>query len=244
MNHKRLLELTASILMVLTLPFMIYGYNFNSVAFDKAVYKKEFSKYNVYENLEDYDIESINDDVLNYFKNNDDNNLIANDFFNEREKTHLLDVKHLIEKVFAAYYSAIILFLLLFSILIFLMNLNFKIIIRRLLIILAIGSLLALLDGIILFLFSRFNFNFVFGWFHKSFFSFGTYTFDPLYENIVILYPQNLFFDFLILMVSNTILSSIISIFLSIIFVFVFFWSKSKKFLEKFSTRTSKNRKL
>ena len=244
MKSKKLLTLIVSILMILTIPFMIYGFNFNSVAFDKDLYKEEFSKYNVYNNLKDYNIESINNDVLNYLQSKKNNELIDNDFFNEREKTHLLDVKHLIEKVLASYYFSIILFLLLFSTLIFLMNFNFKAIIKNLLIILAIGSLLALLDAVIFFLLSSFNFNFVFDLFHKSFFSFGTYTFDPTYENIVVLYPQNLFFDFLVKIISNAVLSSIVLLFFSIIFIFVFFESKFEKFIEKFTTRTSKNRKL
>lgn len=244
MKHKRLLELIVSILMVLTMPFMIYGFNFNAVAFDKNLYKEEFSKYNVYGNLKDYNIESINNDVLNYLQSGKNNELIENDFFNEREKTHLLDVKHLIEKVLAAYYFSIILFLLLFILLGFLVNFNFKIIVKKLLIITVIGSLLALLDAVAFFLLSNFNFNFVFDLFHKSFFSFGTYTFDPSYENIVVLYPQNLFFDFLVKIIFNAIFSSIVLLFFSIIFIFVFFESKFKNFLEKFTTRTAKNRKL
>ena len=114
MESKKLFLLIVSVLMVLTIPFIIYGYNFNSVAFDESLYKKEFSKYNVYTKLKNYDIEIINNDVLNYLKNVKNNNLIKNDFFNEREKTHLLDVKILISKVLSIYYFSVILFLLLF----------------------------------------------------------------------------------------------------------------------------------
>ena len=68
MMNKKLFTLIVSILMVLDVPFIIYGFNFNSVAFDEDYYKKEFSKYNVYGNLENYAIEKINSDVLNYLK--------------------------------------------------------------------------------------------------------------------------------------------------------------------------------
>jgi uncharacterized membrane protein len=261
MDTKKLLILVISVLMVLTIPFIIYGFNFNSVAFDEGIYKKEFSKYNVYSSLGNYDIESVNEDVLNYLQFGKNNELIENDFFTEREKTHLLDVKHLIEKVFTVYYFSAVLFFLLFFLLIFLMSwkskisrtpkiedfcvsFNLKIIAKKLLIILIVGSLLTLLDAVVFFLLSNFNFNFVFDLFHKSFFSFGTYTFDPTYEKIVVLYSQNLFFDFLVKIIFNTILSSIVLLFFSIVFLFVFFKSNFKKFLKKFPTRITKNRKL
>ncbi len=244
MESKKLFLLIVSVLMVLTIPFIIYGYNFNSVAFDESLYKKEFSKYNVYTKLKNYDIEIINNDVLNYLKNEKNNNLIKNDFFNEREKTHLLDVKILISKVLSIYYFSVILFLLLFILLIFLINFYFKKITKRLLIILAVGSFLTLLDAVLFFILSNLNFNFVFDLFHESFFNFGTYTFDPAYEKIVILYPQNLFFDFLIRIMYNTILSSIGILFFSIIFLFAFFKSNFLKFFQKFPTIIIKNRKL
>ncbi|MAH01802.1 MAG: DUF1461 domain-containing protein [Candidatus Woesearchaeota archaeon] len=261
MTNKKLFTLIVSILMVLAVPFIIYGFNFNSVAFDEDYYKKEFSKYNVYGNLENYDIEKINSDVLNYLKNEKNNELIKNEFFNEREKIHLLDVKNLIQTIFTIFNISIILFLSLFILLVLLLsrelkiprtpkifdfcaNFNFKKITKKLLIILVIGSLLTLLDAVIFFILSNFNFNFIFDLFHKTFFSFGTYTFNPDYEIIVVLYPQNLFFDFLVKIIFNTILSSIIILFFSIISFFIFFKLIFSKSFRKILTTTTKNRKL
>jgi len=234
--NKRFFTLIVSILMVLTIPFIIYGFNSNSVAFNENLFKKEFLKYDVYSNLRNYDIEKINDDVLDYLQFEKNNILIENNFFNEREKTHLLDVKNLIQKVLAIYYFSIILFILLIIILIILLNFNFRLIAKRILIILLIGSLLTLLDAAAFFLLSRFNFNFVFDVMHKTFFSAGTFTFNPAFENIVVLYPENLFFDFLVKIISNTILSSIILFFVSLILFFIFFNSNILKFFKKSST--------
>ena len=214
--------LIISILMVLTIPFIIYGYNFNSVAFDEDFYKKEFAKYNVYNNLINYNIEEINNDVLNYLKFEKNNELIKNNFFNEREKTHLLDVKDLIQTILSIYYFSAILFLILFILLILLMNFNFKIIAKRFLIILSIGSLLTLLDAVLFFILSNLNFNFVFDIFHKTFFNPGTFIFNPEFENIVVLYQLNLFFDFLVKIILNTILSSVIILFFAVVFIFIF----------------------
>ena len=104
MNNKRLFISIVSILMILIVPVVIYLYNFNSIAFDENFYKKEFSKYNVYNNLKNNYIENINNDVLNYLQFEKNNNLIENNFFNEREKIHLLDVKDLIQTILSIYY--------------------------------------------------------------------------------------------------------------------------------------------
>jgi len=162
MDHKRLFMLVASVLMVLLVPVIISLYNFNSVVFDKNLYKKEFLRYNVYMHLDKYDIENVNSDVLTYLKNKKNNALTENGFFNEREKTHLLDVKNLIGAILAMYHISIILFFLLFIALIFLLNFNFKKIAKISSVILFLGSILTLLVAVLFFVLSKFNFDFVF----------------------------------------------------------------------------------
>ena len=244
MKYKRYLILFISILMIFIIPIIIYGYNFNSVAFDGDLYKREFSKYNVYGKLENYDIENINDDVLVYLKSGKNDELIRNDFFNEREKLHLLDVRNLIQKIFAIYYLSLVLFLLLFILFLLSIDFNFKIIIKKLSTILLIGSLLTLLNTFIFFILSKLNFDFLFDIFHKNFFSAGTYLFNPTFENIVVLYPRGLFFDFLINMISNTIFSSVIILFFSLSLFFIFFKIPLRKFFVNFSTIKQKKRKV
>ena len=244
MENKQLLILIISILMVLTVPLVIYGFNFNSNSFDKDFYKKEFSKYNIYNDLKSYNIDGINNDVLDYLQFEKNDELIENDFFNDREKTHLLDVKNLIQTLFNIYYFSIILIILLIIILIVLLNFNLRNIGEKLLIILTIGSFLTLLDAALFFILSSLNFEFAFDLFHKTFFNSGTFTFNPEFENIVVLYPENLFLDLLIKIISNTILSSIILFSVSIILFFIFLKPNFKKFLMNFSTRRIKNRKV
>ncbi|MAH33517.1 hypothetical protein CL615_03935 [archaeon] len=234
MEIKKLLLLIVSILMILLIPIVIYIYSFNSITFNTNFYKKEFTKYNVYDNLAEYDIENINNDVLDYLKNEKSDNLIRNNFFNKREKLHFLDVKNLIQKTVQVYYFSIVLFLLLFIILIFLLKFKLKTIVKKILIIIAIGSALTLIDAFLFFLLGNLNFDFVFDLFHKTFFSFGTYTFNSQFEKIVVLYPEKLFFDALLKIITKTILSSIILLFFSIIFIFAFSKGNFFKFFSKF----------
>ncbi len=244
MDYKKLLINAISVLMALLIPLIIFLYNFNSAVFDRDYYKKEFSKYNVYENLKDYDAEKINNDTLNYFISGKNNGLIENNFFNEREKMHLLDVKNLIQGILLMYYFSITLFFLFFFLIAILMGFNFKNIFKKFLIISLFGSSTAFLAGILLAISSNLNFDFVFGVFHKTFFNAGTFIFNPEFERIVALYPQNLFLDFLIRIISNAIISSIILFFLCLAFLFIFFSPKFFKFFPKIPTENIRNRKV
>ena len=69
MKQSELFVKAISVLMAVLIPIILYGFNFNSIAFNRSLYKEEFSKHNVYDNLKNYDIEKINDGVLNYLKN-------------------------------------------------------------------------------------------------------------------------------------------------------------------------------
>ena len=244
MKQSELFVKAVSVLMVILVPIILYGFNFNSIAFDRRLYKEEFSKHNVYNNLETYDVEKINDEVLNYLKSGKNKDIIENDFFKDREKRHLLDVRSLVQGVLSIYYFSITLFLLSIIILSLLMNFNFRAIFRKLSIILIFGSLLAFLDAGLLYLLSNLNFDFAFGAFHKTFFSPGTYLFNPEFENIVVLYPENLFLDLLVRIIFSIIFSSAILLFFSLILFFIFFKRNFSNFSKNFPSRKPKKQKL
>ena len=242
MRQSKLFVKAVSVLMVTLVPILLYGFNFNSIAFDMSLYKEEFSKHNVYNNLETYDVEKINGEVLNYLKRGKNKDIIENDFFNEREKRHLLDVRNLVQGVLSIYYFSITLFLLSIMLLSLLMNFNFRDVSRKLLTILAFGSLLAFLGAGLAYLAPSLNFDFAFDAFHKTFFSPGTYLFNPQFEGIVVLYPENLFFDLLFRIIFSIILSSGIIFFISATLFFIFFKRNFPNFSENFPSRKPKNK--
>ena len=82
------------IFLALIISLSIFLLSVRLVVYDEGIYKKEFSKYNVYENLRGVDIENINKEVLGYFKGKQN---LESDFFTLREKEHLRDVKNLIQ---------------------------------------------------------------------------------------------------------------------------------------------------
>ena len=244
MKQSELFVKIISVLMIISTPIILCGFNFNSIAFERGLYKEEFSKYDVYNNLEDYDAKKINDEVLNYLKSGKNKDLIQNDFFNEREKQHLLDVRNLVQGVLSIYYFSIISFLLSIMLLFLLMNFNFELILKKLLIISTFGSLLAFLGAGLAYLPSSLNFDFAFDAFHKTFFSPGTYLFNPEFEGIVVLYPENLFLDLLAKIIFNTIFSSGMLFFISATLFFIFFKRNFPNFPKNFPSRKPKKQKL
>ena len=71
--------------------------------------------------------------------------------------------------------------------------------------------------------FSLFDFGNSFSKLHEAFFSAGTYSFDPSFEKIVVLYPQNLFQDVLKNFLTGIFLSSIVIIIFSSLVLSSFF---------------------
>ncbi|MBS3102369.1 DUF1461 domain-containing protein [Candidatus Woesearchaeota archaeon] len=205
-KNKKILISLVSILLILDVPLVLYLFNFKNTAFDENFYKKEFQKYNVYGKLQDYDVEKINNDVLNYLKSEKEES-IKNDFFIQREKEHLLDVKNLIQKTINFYYFSLILFFILLISLAFLLDQNIKIV-KHFGIIFIISGALTFFEAFAFFAAVNMNFSSAFDIFHNTFFQRGTYTFDPSFENIVNLYPEQLFFGIAQRIIFNTLIFS------------------------------------
>lgn len=195
-------------LLVLDVPFLLYSYNFNKIVFDNDFYKKEFEKHEVYGRLEGYDVEKINNNVLDYLKNKDI--YLADDgFFNERERIHLTDVKEQVQIILYILYFSIILFFVLILLLVIL-NGNLKKIMKNVGIVFLFSGILTFLDAFVFWLMARGNFDFVFELMHKIFFKAGTYVFDPYFERIVVLYPQVFFYDITVKIVLDTLVISLV----------------------------------
>lgn len=181
-------------------------------AFNYEFFKKEFEKHNIYSKLSGYNIDEIHKDTIDYVKNEKSVNLIDNDFYSDREKKHLFDVKVNIQKALDSYYYSIAsLFLLFFCVFFMFEKDNLLVFAGRIFLSSGIFGLIVSATVLILF---YFNFGFSFEMMHGIFFESGTYSFDPKLENIVNLYPEDLFFDLgKIIFVKTIIFSSILAVF-------------------------------
>ncbi|MBS3132023.1 DUF1461 domain-containing protein [Candidatus Woesearchaeota archaeon] len=196
-------------LAIILLQSMLYIYSARSVAFDKSFYPKEFGKHGVYAQLQGYDADAINAKVLGYLHSGDNGNMIAEDFFNPREKEHLLDVKKAFHYANTAFFYLAALVFIALLLLFFIEKKEFvkntgKIFLGAGIINLALMAFA--------FAFVYFAFAQSFSTFHEMFFEAGTYIFDPGAEKIVLLYPEELFYDAAIIIVMKSMAASIVSI--------------------------------
>ncbi len=225
-HAKDTLTIAAIFLLVLTISFFLYLFNFMDTAFDEDFYKKEFKEYNVYETLSGNDIEKINKDVLNYLRFEDEEKLVDNGFFTEREKMHLLDVKDIIQVTVRLYYFLLALLLFLLFLLIILL-MNPLRIIKYLGIIFLVSGGLSILFTLVIFFLVNTDFSTSFSTFHNLFFEPGTFLFDGNIENIVNLYPEMLFFDITKEIVTNTMRLSFLMLIMGSLFLVI------KRYVEK-----------
>lgn len=206
----------SKILMVLILPFILFLLALNFIGFDSIFYKEKFLEFNV------GNISSLHEKVISFVAGKTDE-LPAE--FNEREKQHLADVRNARKISTIVLYVLIFLFILLLIASVFTLKIN-NLITNFIGKILVFGGILTIALAAFLFFLINSDFSSAFESFHSIFFEKGTYTFDPVNEMIVRLYPEQLFMDLGIKMSKWIVL---LSAFLAMTGLFLIFRSKSKK---------------
>ena len=196
-------------ILILIIPFLIFLGAANLVVFDKPYYAGKLSEYKI----GIPDANSANEMTIDFISGKNDK---LPDVYSEREKQHLLDLKHAIRT------SAIMLHILIFLFILLLIASIFTLKASSLVKnfagkILIFGGFLTILLSAILFLLVNYNFSSAFESFHSLIFKKGTYTFDPEKEIIVRLYPEQLFMDLGLRISKLAIISSIIIILLGFI---------------------------
>lgn len=208
----------ALISLIISMPFFILLLNLNLHIYNEKFYLNEFEKNNVYDALEKEKVIENYNLLLGYFR---DKNNLDQSFFNEKEKMHLVDVKNLVRlSSYILYFSGFII-LLTISYLIsrkFFSNLKKGLLIGSILtiIILGIFLLLALLD-----------FTNIFLQFHFSFFSNDLWQLNPATDNLIVMFPEGFFYDSVVAMLVNSLVSS------AVVFLFLIFWNLVKPSAKK-----------
>lgn len=214
-------------LIVLILCFSIeiptFSYNF---------YNYEYEKNNVYETIgiSELDLKNVTEKLFSYMKG-ESGDLVINsyikgenrEFFNEKEKQHMVDVQLLFDIGFTVRKICFIVFLItFFSIFIFSDKKVLDTYLRAWII--GLASFMGM--GLFLILFIMGDFNSNFNAFHEMFFSNDLWLLDPNQDLLINIVPLNFFID---------IFKAVGAIFLIISFLFVFFSVVALKF------RKSKN---
>src|SRR3989344_446257 len=198
------------VILTITIPYLILIGNLYFYLYNETFYYKEFNKNNV--NVKDKEL--ILDNLLNFFK--DKNEL---KYFNEKESSHLADVKNLIDKFISVFYFLIILDMLLFTILFIKYK---KILIKNIKKTLLYSGILTI-AVILVFILLSLNFVFLFDNFHILFFA-ANWLF-PKDSLLIQLFPPFFFKDYFLKIFINLF---IISFFFNLIYLFL---KKKKKIL-------------
>jgi integral membrane protein (TIGR01906 family) len=210
---------------------IVFG-SLNLMIFNKDFYYREYSKNNVYFKLtentgvtRDVAVDTITnatENTVNYLRGSEKELT----HFTDAEKSHMSDVKHLINVMHIVYYSAAILCILLF----FYTYQKFKndkfmftkILTKALL----YSSISTIIFLIVIFLLCVFYFELVFTIFHMIFFPQGNWMFDSS-SLLITMFPEQFFFD-----ISLRIF--IYAIFQALIFFGIGYWlNKQLKIIEK-----------
>lgn len=192
------------------IPFLILLFSFRLVVFDIGFYKSEFEKYDIYERFDKETADSAVENLIGYMKSG----VPLSDFFNEKEKLHMADVRNIIRKLFLLFY-------ILFSVIV--MNLLFrkKYFFKSLF----YGGIITLILIFLFFIFSYSSFDFIFYKFHELSFSNDFWKLNPEVDNLKALMPDSFFYDALIRIFFISSASSVVLIFVG------FFCMKKKKLL-------------
>lgn len=201
MHKKILLYFT-----VLSVLFIILFSSMFSYIYNLNYYEKKYLQYNVYDRFSKEESRNATNNLFGYFCSQ---NELDNSFFNEREASHLNDVKILIQNVNLIYLLSLFMF---WGVLITIYIVNRKEIVKFFSELLFYSGIAAL-SLIVLFALLYFvvGFDFMFSQFHELFFI-GNYSFNPDISNMKALFPDGFFQDMSIAIILRTVLKSILLI--------------------------------
>ncbi len=183
-------------IVIFFIPFLILLIGFRLVVFDLEFYQSEFQKYNVYDKFDQATANNALHSLIGYLKSNS----YLSEFFNEKEKQHLKDVKKIIDNLILFMYVLLI-FVISYLII------NHKNLFR----ILFFGGLFTFGQLIIFSILSFLFFDWIFLKFHYFAFDNNLWILNPSTDNLKALMPDGLFLDALLRIL---LISSIISLIL------------------------------
>jgi integral membrane protein (TIGR01906 family) len=176
-------------------------------AFDKDLYKKEFTKVGTYSRLENADY--LLNDIQSFFSYKEE---LDTKYFTERESSHMNDVRQFLEALNVLFYVLIALSIIAIIIIYYYFTKDMaeyaKILRNSAIITLALTFIIVILS---------LNFEPAFMAFHFLFFKAGTYSF-PTASTLIMLFPQEFFYDLLAAIMLRTCITALIVLAFSLLF--------------------------
>jgi len=202
-NYSELLLRISSLSIILFLPIIIILTNTLSLTYNGNFYLKTYQKLKVYEKFEnDKVVTNATEELLSYFRGKKE---LEHNIFSQQAKIHLRDVKSLLNSASIVNYLALTLVII--SSLLLLIKGRWTLLVKSAF----IGSILTVIITFFLFSLSVFDFSFFFEKFHLISFSNNFWLF-PGNDNLIKLFPESFFVNFLFRLTLNIIITAILFI--------------------------------
>ena len=199
-------------LLFISLSIFILFSGYNLVIYDYDFYQSEFEKLNVYNTLDKTKVDETANQIITYLE---DGTPITTSFLNEKEKIHLKDVKTLNTIIKALWYLSIGLMIISLTILIY--KKKYRDIFSSIL----YAGLPTLFLILLILIISSLDFTGAFTIFHEIFFTNDLWKLNPATDNMIVMFPEQFFYDAFVRM-------SIISMTLSIIPILAGYFGKKR----------------
>ncbi len=191
---------------------LIFLASFRTLVFNQAYYKSQLVEVGTYSRIPDADL--IIADMIDYLQG--DKESLQEGIFNERETSHMADVKTLINQVIIYLYILAAIFITLNVIAFNSAKGKFKTFIINYIF---ISGLTIIAAGLLLYTLSNW-FPSIFESFHLTFFKPGSYMF-PETDTLIRLFPEKFFYNFLYTIVSNAMVISAVLLGISILVKYI-----------------------
>jgi len=218
---KEKLSKTTMWLLIAMIPIIILLGSFRNIISDEKFFESEFDKYGVYYDvgLSKEDTLKLNKVLFDYLLNDKTQNSINASIFNDKEKTHLLEVKSLMQSILLKYYILFAVSLVLIA-LIFIFAKEKEFGMKRVGKALLFGSIITLVLIGLFFIALKFNFDSIFLKFHEVSFKSDTWLLDPSVDKLKAMFPNDIFYDTAAAIAVRTIIQSLFFLAISILIAF------------------------
>lgn len=172
------------VLSVFAVVSFIFLSSFHSVLYNDNFYEKEFQKNNVYEKFSKESVNNATNELFGYIQGK---NALTTNFFSERDKQHMVDVKELINNALLIYYVLFFVIVVLFVFLYLKHPRSIKTILFS-------SSILVIAFTIFCFLFRNY-FDAFFIKFHETLFTNNLWLLNPATDNLINLFPGQFWYS-------------------------------------------------
>lgn len=196
-------------LIVLAAVPVVYLSFFHQLLYDETFYQQQFKQLGITDSYEAYQVTTEMRELLNYIRDKEKTR-INSDFLSDRDKAHMVDVKNIIHATYTIKYFLITTMLILFLASYYILKLPIAFSMSRVCILSGLFFILLAIAAYLLQLMLPVAFPQAFTLFHEISFDNDLWQLNPEKDNLVNLFPELFFKDFLIAIILKTFYAGII----------------------------------